>query len=74
MMASATRATGFTVGCNSSKLPSSVAEREKEFTPGYSQTFVLYRPGSYLIRLEVEGKDGTRVTSSYTKVEVLRVQ
>ena len=33
MMASATRATGFTVGWNASKLPSSV-DREKEFTPG----------------------------------------
>lgn len=40
----------------------------------FSKTFVLYRPGSYLIRLEVEGKDGARVASTFTRVEVLRVQ
>ena len=40
----------------------------------FTKTFVLYRPGSYLIRLEVEGKDGTRVTSAFTQVQVLRVQ
>lgn len=40
----------------------------------FTKTFVLYRPGSYLIRLEVQGKDGTRVVSGFTKVEVLRVQ
>ncbi|OLD64735.1 MAG: hypothetical protein AUI47_04520 [Acidobacteria bacterium 13_1_40CM_2_68_5] len=39
----------------------------------FTKTFDLYRPGSYLIRLEVEGKDGTRVVSAYTRVEVLRV-
>jgi len=49
-------------------------DEEISVSTSFSKTFVLYRPGSYLIRLEVEGKDGTRVTSSYTKVEVLRVQ
>ena len=39
----------------------------------FTKTFDLYRPGSYLIRLEVEGKDGTRVVSAYSRVEVLRV-
>jgi hypothetical protein len=38
-----------------------------------TKTFDLYRPGSYLIRLEVQAKDGTRVVSAYTRVEVLRV-
>jgi hypothetical protein len=40
----------------------------------FSKTFDLYRPGSYLIRLEIQAKDGTRVLSTYTRVEVLRVQ
>ena len=49
-------------------------DEEISVTTSFTKTFVLYRPGSYLIRLEVEGKDGTRVVSAYTKVEVLRVQ
>jgi len=40
----------------------------------FTKTFELYRPGSYLVRLEIQAKDGTRVVSSYTRVEVLRVQ
>jgi len=40
----------------------------------FTRTFQLYRPGSYLIRLEIQAKDGTRVVSTYTRVEVLRVQ
>ncbi len=40
----------------------------------FNKTFELYRPGSYLIRLEIQAKDGTRVVSTYTRVEVLRVQ
>ena len=40
----------------------------------FSKTFELYRPGSYLIRLEIQAKDGMRVVSTYTRVEVLRVQ
>src|SRR5437773_1041916 len=36
MIASATIATGFTVGCNARRLPS-LLEREKEFAPGYRQ-------------------------------------
>ena len=49
---------------------------EEEISVGtnFTKTFVLYRPGSYLIRLEVEGKDRMRVVSAFTKVEVLRVQ
>jgi len=46
---------------------------EVSVTNTFTKTFDLYRPGSYLIRLEVEGKDGTRVVSAYTRVEVLRV-
>ena len=49
-------------------------EEEISVITGFTRTLVLYRPGSYLIRLEVEGKDGTRVVSSFTRVEVLRVQ
>ena len=49
-------------------------DEEISVSTSFTKTFVLYRPGSYLIRLEVEGKDGTRVTSAFTKVEVLRVQ
>jgi hypothetical protein len=49
-------------------------DEEVSVSTSFTKTFVLYRPGSYLIRLEVEGKDGTRVVSGYTKVEVLRVQ
>ena len=40
----------------------------------FTKTFDLYRPGSYFIRLEVQAKDGARVVSAYTRVEVLRVQ
>jgi hypothetical protein len=40
----------------------------------FTKTFDLYRPGSYLIRLELQGKDGKRIVSAYTRVEVLRVQ
>ena len=46
---------------------------EISVTNTFTKTFDLYRPGSYLIRLEVEGKDGTRVVSAYSRVEVLRV-
>lgn len=49
-------------------------DEEISVSTSFTKTFVLYRPGSYLIRLEVEGKDGSRVVSGYTKVEVLRVQ
>ena len=46
---------------------------EISVTDTFTKTFDLYVPGSYLIRLEIQGKDGTRVVSAYTKVEVLRV-
>ncbi|HEV8700708.1 MAG TPA: hypothetical protein VGV60_05495 [Candidatus Polarisedimenticolia bacterium] len=49
-------------------------DEEISVSTSFTKTFVLYRPGSYLIRLEVEGKDGTRVSSGFTRVEVLRVQ
>ncbi|HEU4402702.1 MAG TPA: hypothetical protein VFT43_11410 [Candidatus Polarisedimenticolia bacterium] len=49
--------------------------KEEVFVPtSFTKTFVLGRPGSYLVRLMVEGKDGTRIVSSYSKIEVLRVQ
>lgn len=49
-------------------------DEEISVSTTFTKTFVLYRPGSYLVRLEVEGKDGTRVVSSFARVEVLRVQ
>ncbi|MBI1951322.1 MAG: hypothetical protein HYS34_08170 [Acidobacteria bacterium] len=49
-------------------------EEEISVITSFTRTLVLYRPGSYLIRLEVEGKDGTRVVSPFTRVEVLRIQ
>jgi hypothetical protein len=61
MMASATRATGLTVGCRSSRFPSAVA-RENEFAPGYANRSPFLRleslysvavGGSFAIRLQV---------------------
>jgi hypothetical protein len=40
----------------------------------YSKVFNLVRPGSYLVRLEIEGKDGTRIRSAIARIQVLRVQ
>jgi hypothetical protein len=55
--------------------PACVHPSEEIYVPStLTKTFDLYRPGSYLIRLEVQAKDGTRVVSPYTRVEVLRVQ
>ncbi len=54
--------------------PACVHPPEEIFVPTtFTKTFDLYRPGSYLIRLEVEGKDGSRVASAYARVEVLKV-
>jgi len=47
-------------------------EEEISVTTGFTKTLNLHQPGSYLIRLEVEGKDGTRVVSSFARVEGLR--
>lgn len=49
-------------------------EEETSVEVSFTKTFVLTRPGSYLARLVIEGRDGTRVQSGYTKVQVLRVQ
>jgi len=49
-------------------------DEEISVSDTFTRTFELYRPGSYLIRLEIQAKDGTRVVSTYTHVEVLRVQ
>jgi hypothetical protein len=40
----------------------------------FTKTLTLQQPGSYLFKLIVEGKDGRRVESAYTRVQVLRVQ
>ena len=49
-------------------------DEEISVTTTFTKIFDLYYPGSYLFRLEIEAKDGTRVVSGYTRVEVLRVQ
>src|SRR5262245_14839737 len=48
-------------------------DEETSVTNTFSRTFELYTPGSYLIRLEIQAKDGTRVVSAYSRVEVLRL-
>lgn len=40
----------------------------------FTRQFGLHRPGAYLFRLLIEGKDGTVVTSDYARVRVMRVQ
>ena len=49
-------------------------DEETSVTTTFMKVFDLYYPGSYLFRLEIQAKDGTQVVSSYTRVEVLRVQ
>jgi hypothetical protein len=49
-------------------------EEETHVTTSFTKRFTLVRPGSHLFRLMVEGKDGTRIRSGYTKVRVLRVR
>ena len=47
---------------------------EAAATTTFTRYFDLYRPGPYLIKLVIEGKDGRRVESGYLQVQVLRVQ
>jgi hypothetical protein len=55
--------------------PACLHPKEEVHVPtSFSKNYDLYRPGSYLFRLQVEGKDGTRIDSGFVKVEVLRVQ
>jgi len=55
--------------------PGCVHDPQEVHVPtSFSKTVDLYRPGAYLFRLIVEGKDGTLVQSAYVTVEVLRVQ
>lgn len=49
-------------------------EDEVSVDLAYSKVFDLVRPGSYLVRLEIEGKDGTRIRSALARIQVLRVQ
>ena len=49
-------------------------DEEIHVATSFTKTFDLYRPGSYLFRLEIQAKDGTRVVSVYARAEVLRVQ
>ena len=48
-------------------------ESETEAATAFTKVFDLYRPGPYLFKLIVEGKDRRRVESVYVRVEVLRV-
>ncbi len=55
--------------------PACVHPKEQVFVAtSFTKSYTLYTPGSYLFRLEVEGKDHARIDSAYVKVEVLRVQ
>jgi hypothetical protein len=55
--------------------PACLHPKEQVSVPtSFSRSWTLYSPGSYLFRLSVEGKDRTRITSGYAKVEVLRIQ
>jgi len=49
-------------------------EEETSVVTSYTKVLELYRPGTYLFKLAVEGKDGTRLQSAFVRVEVLRVQ
>ena len=48
-------------------------ESETVAVTTFTKTITLYQPGTYLFKLIVEGKDGRKVESAYTRVEVLRV-
>lgn len=50
------------------------APEEVSVETSFTRTFFLSRPGAYLVRLIVEGRDGTRVHSGFAKIQVLRVQ
>ena len=50
------------------------AEDETRVTMYYTKMFTLSRPGPYLFRVFIEGRNGRRITSGYAKVRVLRVQ
>lgn len=49
-------------------------EEETQAKVYFTRQFSLERPGAYLFRLVIEGKDGTVVRSDYAGVRVLRVQ
>jgi len=49
-------------------------EEETHVVTSFTKLFELYRPGTYLFKLTVEGKDGRRLQSVFVRVEVLRVQ
>jgi hypothetical protein len=49
-------------------------ESEAQAATSFTRSFDLYRTGSYLLKLVVEGKDHRRVESAYVQVQVLRVQ
>ena len=49
-------------------------KEEVSVATSFTKSFTLVQPGSYLVRLIVEGKDGTRVESAYTRVQVLTNQ
>ena len=50
------------------------AEDEVTVDLAYSKVYDLVRPGAYLVRLEVEGKDGSRIRSIFSTIRVLRIQ
>lgn len=54
--------------------PACVHPKEEISVPtSFTRNYTLYRRGSYLFRLYVEGKDGTRIDSGFVKVTVLSI-
>jgi hypothetical protein len=49
-------------------------ESEAIAVTSFTKTLTLHEPGAYLFKLIVEGRDGRKIESAYTKVQVLRVQ
>ena len=49
-------------------------ESEAIAVTSFTKTLTLHQPGGYLFKLIVTGRDGRKVESAYTKVQVLRVQ
>jgi len=55
--------------------PACLHPKEEVSVPtSFSKSYSLYRRGSYLFRLQVEGKDRSRIDSGFVKVQVLSLE
>lgn len=55
--------------------PACLHPKEEISVPtSFTRSYTLYHRGSYLFRLFVEGKDGTRIDSGFVKVTVLSIE